>query len=272
MKESAVRAAGSAQAGALLRKAGIAPNKRRKIERVEKAVASAGTPLTRRQAEAERRKVVGQLDTELRELLPGGGCERCRAALLSCSVRFLRRHRGCGTECDPSCGTKAERTARVPAKEAALLINATERHVEAMRKEWLGLGVTTDSCASSSADSKASVYYAESRFLCRVMYDWCTGNINETMAAALPRLFGVSRARVSRLRDMLCGARDAGVVWSEPIVLPACIRCAGRALPWRKPGGQHSAPFGRGLQVVRHRALCIHGWRCRNGHAATGRL
>ena len=51
---------GQKQAGALLRKAGIAPNKRRKTQRVVKAVASVGAPLTRRQAEAERRKVVGQ--------------------------------------------------------------------------------------------------------------------------------------------------------------------------------------------------------------------
>ena len=88
------------RAGDLLKKA---HGRKVKRPRKEKACATAvGHALTRVQAVEQRRVIVARLDCKLRGMLPDGGCGVCRAALLSVSPKFLRRHRAAGVAIRPA--------------------------------------------------------------------------------------------------------------------------------------------------------------------------
>ena len=192
------------RAGDLLKKA---HGRKVKRPRKEKACATAvGHALTRVQAVEQRRVIVARLDCKLRDMLPDGGCEICRAALLSVSLRFLRRHRA--TACEDSCGTKAKRVARCADAVVAATAGVTTAVVSRWRKAWLALG---------SSDSCKGQWHAENRMLCSVLICPVTNTIYDSVKAAAPQIFGISRQRVARLCMLLCDAARCGIDWDESL-------------------------------------------------------
>ena len=104
---SAPRATKDARAAKkVLNRANIGKEKRKgggvggasaKRSRSDREAAHGGAAHSRRQAVLSRRDTVSRLDAKLRAMLPGHGCERCRAKLLCCSATFLHAHRAAGT-------------------------------------------------------------------------------------------------------------------------------------------------------------------------------